>query len=81
MDFLRLAFLSHALSELGEPLVADGDWRSAADAAGERLGALTALLELADRWQMPRAREDLLWRIVPDIPTRAGRGQPGTSIF
>lgn len=68
MDFLRLAFSSHAWSELGEPLVADGHWRSAVSEAGERLGALTALLELANRWQLPRAREDLLWRILRRFP-------------
>jgi predicted Zn-dependent protease len=68
MDFLRLAFSSHAWSELGEPLVADGHWRSAVSEAGERMGALTALLELANRWQLPRAREDLLWRILRRFP-------------
>ena len=68
------------MDELGEPLMADGNWRSAVSAAGERLGALTALLELANRWQMPREREDLLWRILRDFPTRAGR-RTGWKIF
>jgi predicted Zn-dependent protease len=68
MDFLRLAFSSHAWSELGEPLMADGHWRSAVSEAGERLGALTALLELANRWQLPGTREDLLWRILRRFP-------------
>ena len=68
MDFLRLAFLSHALNELGEPLAADGDWRSAASEASGRLGALTALLELANRWQVPHAQEDLLWSILKEFP-------------
>jgi len=68
MDFLRLAFSSHAWNQLGEPLMADGDWRSAVSEAGERLGALTALLELANRWQLPRAREDLLWSILRGFP-------------
>jgi predicted Zn-dependent protease len=68
MDFLRLAFLSHSWSELGEPLVADGQWRSAVSEAGERLSALTALLELANRWQLTGAREDLLWRILRRFP-------------
>ena len=68
IDFLRLAFLSRAWSEFGEPLVADGHWRSAVSEAGERLGALTALLELANRWQLPRAREDLLWRMLRGFP-------------
>ena len=68
IDYLRLAFLSHAWSELGEPLVADGHWRSSVSEAGERLLALTALQELANRWQLPRAREDLLWRILRRYP-------------
>jgi predicted Zn-dependent protease len=68
MDFLRLAFSSHAWSRLGEPLMADGRWRSALSEAGERLGALTSLLELANRWQLPREREDLLWRIAREFP-------------
>jgi hypothetical protein len=68
MDFLRLAFLSRAWSELGEPLVADGHWHSAVSAAGKRLGALAGLLELATRWQLPREREDLLWRILREFP-------------
>ncbi len=68
IDFLRLAFLSRTWSELGEPVVADGNWRSAVSLAGERLGAMTALLELANRWQLPREREDLLWRILQRYP-------------
>jgi hypothetical protein len=68
IDFLRLAFLARAWSELGEPLVAEGDWKSAASSAGDRLGALTELLELAERWNRPREREDLLWRILRRFP-------------
>jgi hypothetical protein len=68
VDFLRLAFSAHAWSRLGEPLMADGHWRSALSEAGERLGALTSLLDLANRWQLPHEREDLLWRIVRDFP-------------
>ena len=68
IDFLRLAFLSHAWSELGETLVADGDWRSAVSSAGERQGAMMALLELANRWQLTREREDLLWSILRRYP-------------
>lgn len=67
-DFLRLAFLSRAWSQLGEPLVADGNWRSAVSEAGERLGALTALLDLANRWQLTHERENLLWRIARGFP-------------
>jgi predicted Zn-dependent protease len=68
IDYLRLAFLSHAWSELGEPLMADGNWRSAISSAGDRQGAMTALLELANRWQLTRESEDLLWRILRRYP-------------
>ena len=68
MNFLRLAFSSHAWSKLGESLVADGNWRSAVDAAGDRLGALNALLELAGNWQMKSEQEELLRRIVRQFP-------------
>jgi predicted Zn-dependent protease len=68
INFLRLAFLSHAWSGLGEPLMADGQWRSAVSEAGQRLGTLTALLELANRWQLTREREDLLWLIIRRFP-------------
>ena len=80
IDYLRLAFLSHAWSELGEPLVADGQWRSSVSEAGEQLSALTALLELANRWQLPRAREDLLWRILRRFP-EARWAQDGLAQF
>ena len=68
LDFLRLAFSSRAWSELGETTVADGHWRSAVSEAGERLSALAALLDLADRWQLTREQEDLLWRILRGFP-------------
>ena len=68
MDFLRLAFLSRSWSELGEPLVADGQWRSAVSEAGERLGALNALSELAGRWNMNDRQKDLLWQILNRFP-------------
>ena len=68
VDFLRLAFLSHAWDELGQPLMANADWRSAVSEAGDRFGGLTALLELAKRWQLQRDQEDLLWRILRRFP-------------
>ena len=68
MNFLRLAFLSHAWRELGEPVVADANWNSAVNQSDNQLGALNALLELAGRWQMKTAQEDLLWRIVRRNP-------------
>lgn len=68
LEFLRLAFLAHAWRELGEPLVADSNWHTAVNEAGSRLGALTALLGLTERWQMKTQREDLLEHILQKFP-------------
>lgn len=70
MNFLRLAFLSHALNELGEPMMADGNWRSAVDLAGNQFGALNALAQLTGRWQMKAEQDDLLWRIAQKFPNQ-----------
>ena len=68
-DFLRAAFLSQAWSRLGDGLVADSVWQTAVGKAGDRLSALTALLDLSRRWQMNEsAGDDLLWRIVQNFP-------------
>ncbi len=67
-DFLRLAFLSHSWTELGESLMASGNWSSAVSSAGGRLGALNALLGLADRWGMANEQVNLLHRIVQRFP-------------
>jgi tetratricopeptide (TPR) repeat protein len=68
MNFLRLALLSRAWSQLGVPPVAESNWGSAVNQAGNRYGALTTLLGLAERWKLPREREDLLRRIVEKFP-------------
>lgn len=68
MDFLRSAFLSHAWNQLGETLVADGEWHAAVGKAGEKFGALSALLDLASRWKMETERENLLWQIAQKFP-------------
>jgi hypothetical protein len=67
-EYLRLAFLSRAWSQLGEPLVADGNWHAAVGLTDNQLGALNALLELAVRWHMKQAQEDLLWQILRKYP-------------
>lgn len=80
LEFLRLAFLSRAWSQLGEPVMADGDWNSAVSRAGNQLGALNALLELAGRWGMKSQQEDLLWRMVRRFPD-AGWAQHDLELF
>lgn len=68
MDFLRPAFSSHAWEELGESLVADSQWNSAVNQAGDRLGALNTLLDLAGRWGKNNTQEELLRRIAQRYP-------------
>lgn len=67
-EFLRFAFLSRACNELGDPVVADGNWRAAVGEAGDRFGALAELLELAEEWKLKSESEDLLWRFVEKFP-------------
>jgi tetratricopeptide (TPR) repeat protein len=67
LDFMRLAFLSQASLQKRE-LTASTHWRSAVREAGERLGALGVLLNLADTWQRAQDKEDLLWHIYERHP-------------
>jgi hypothetical protein len=71
MDFLRLALLSRAWSKLDVPQVAEGNWGAAVNATGNRYGALTTLLGLAEKWKMAREREDLLHRLAEKFPRDA----------
>jgi predicted Zn-dependent protease len=68
MEFLRLALVARAWSQLGVPQVADSNWSSAVTETGNRYGALTMLLGLTERWQWKRERMDLLQRIVEKFP-------------
>jgi Flp pilus assembly protein TadD len=68
MEFLRLALVSRAWSQLGVSPVADSNWGAAINEAGNRYGAMTMLLGLADRWQLKREQADLLQRIVQKFP-------------
>ena len=67
-DFLRYAYRSLAAEKNGGGVGVEGHWRSAMREAGERLGALSTLLTLADKWERPLAREELLWRIGNRFP-------------
>ena len=68
LEFLRLALLSHAWSQLGVPQVADSNWGLAVNETGNRFGAMTTLLGLAEQWQLKHESEDLLQRIVQKFP-------------
>ena len=67
LEFMRLAFLSQASLQKKE-IAAPSLWRSAVREAGERLGALGILLNLADTWQRNQDKEDLLWHIYQRHP-------------
>ena len=68
VEFLRLATVSRAWSQLDVKPVADSNWGAALTEAGSRYGALTALLRLAEQWNLTDKREDLLERIVEKFP-------------
>ena len=67
-ECLRLAFLSLTAAELKQNLAVEARWRAAVREAGDRLGPLTALLELASRWKREKAKEELLWHIAQRFP-------------
>jgi len=76
LEFMRLAFLSQA-SLQQKAISAPTLWRSAVREAGERLGALGILLNLADSWQRREDKEDLLCTFISGIrgaldPARTG---------
>src|SRR5262249_27393942 len=64
LEFLRFAYRSLGAEKRGGSIAVEGHWRTAMHEAGDRLGALTALLTLAAQWNRAEAREELLWRIT-----------------
>ena len=64
---MRLAFLSQASLQRRE-ITAQTNWRSAVREAGDRLGPLVILLNLADTWQRTQDKEDLLWHVYERLP-------------
>jgi Flp pilus assembly protein TadD len=68
LDFLRLALVARAWSQLDVKPVADSNWGAAVTAADNRFSALTTLLGLAEQWQWPAQQEALLERIVAKFP-------------
>jgi tetratricopeptide (TPR) repeat protein len=68
MDFFRFALAARAWEKLGLSQVADSNWNSAINESGNRLGSLTTLLGLTERWNRPRERERLLEVIARKFP-------------
>jgi len=69
MEYLRLAFLSHAWAQLGEGTAGNSYWRQAVAAAGKRLSALNSLLGLTQQWDLQPEQENLLWLVVGSFPS------------
>jgi len=67
-EFLRFAYLSRAAAEQKQELAAESRWRTAVREAGDRIGPLAALLNMAGSWGRNQAREDLLWLIAQRFP-------------
>ena len=67
-DFLRLAMLSHAWYQLGEPTVAQSTWGQAVKQAADSYEAMTNLMVLAERWQLTDEQQDLRQRILELAP-------------
>jgi predicted Zn-dependent protease len=67
-EYLRLAFWSEVARQLKQTVAAESRWRDAVRDAGDRLGALTDLSNLARDWKLSRERADLLWQIVERFP-------------
>ena len=68
LEFLRLAIVSRAWSQLGNSTVGNTTWDAAVSEAGNRVNALTTLLGLTEQWKLPREREALLQLIVKKFP-------------
>jgi Tfp pilus assembly protein PilF len=68
LDFARLALRARAAAGLHNQVAADGFWRLATRQAAQRLGPLTSLLALAQAWNFPAVRENLLAQIVETSP-------------
>jgi tetratricopeptide (TPR) repeat protein len=68
MEFLRLALVARAWSQLDMKQMAESNWAAAVNAAGSRFGALTTLLGLTEQWKLPHEREALLQWMIEKFP-------------
>jgi Flp pilus assembly protein TadD len=68
LDFLRLGLFARALAEQKRGMASEAMWRGAVRASGNRLGPLTALLEMAISEGRSKDAEDLLWQIADRFP-------------
>ena len=69
MEFFRQAFLALAAWQLNQDTAAETHWRNATGDAGERLGALKPLCDMARQWRRKAEYIEVLWMIADRFPT------------
>jgi predicted Zn-dependent protease len=68
LEFLRLALVYRAWSQLGSAGLANTSWNAALGAAAGHRAALTQLLQLAESWRLQQKQEAVLLQMVQDFP-------------
>ena len=68
LEFLRLALVFRAWSQLGAAGAADSNWNAAMGEAAGRHEAMTRLLQLAESWHLQQKREAVLLQMVQEFP-------------
>ena len=75
LEFLRLALVFRAWSQLGASGEADTSWNAAMGAAAGHREAVIQLLQLAESWHLQQKQEALLLQMVQDFPEEHGAQQ------
>jgi tetratricopeptide (TPR) repeat protein len=68
LEFLRLALVFRAWSQLGAAGAADSNWNAAMGEAAGRHEAMTQLLQLAESWHLQQKQEAVLLQMVQEFP-------------
>lgn len=63
-DFLRHAFLAHALRAQDKPALAEREWAAAVKDASNDGNSLVSLISLASQWRWEAETVDLLWALT-----------------
>ena len=68
LEFLRLAFVFRAMSQLNQTAAAENSWGAAVGEAAGHREDLTQLLQLTESWHLEQKREALLLQMVQQFP-------------
>ena len=68
LEFIRHALQARLALEYRDSAGQETHWLAAVQSAGQRVRALTALVQLANSWRWTKERERLLWMIAPKLP-------------